>query len=176
MHGAVVYDEQPLDFSTSWTQRKRWMAGIWYCTRRYTFKLFGYAIKNHSIGALDVGMYTCMFLSGIIGMIICVWDAVNIGLSSGIWASLTFLFWAAVIAIVVQIAFAFAAVHSEGKDVKKCIPGCLLCPVFNATTILLCGRAILKPNTSWVPIKHTRNIDMGYIIDQEQKEDSKEKK
>lgn len=168
VHGAVVYDEQPLKFSTSWTQRKRWMAGIWYCTRHYTPKLLMYSIKNASLGAFDVCMYTFMFLSGIIGMLICVWDAVKIWLSSGIWPSAQFLLWAAVIAIVVQVVFAFITVHSERKDIKKCILGCLLCPLFNATTVLLSARAIIFPNTTWVPIKHTRNIDLGYIIDQEE--------
>ncbi len=169
VHGAIVYDEQPLEFSTSWTQRKRWMAGIWYCTRHYSLKLFAYAIKNLNLGAFDVGMYTCMFLSGIIGMTVCIWDFINIWIASGVWPATQFLLWAAFIAIVVQIAFAFAVVHSEGKDMKKCIPGCLLCPLFNATTVLLSARAIIMPNATWVPIKHTRNIDLGYIIDQEDK-------
>lgn len=173
VHGAIVYDEQPLDFKTSWIQRKRWMAGIWYCTRKYTPRLFMYALKNKSIGALDVCMYTFMFLSGIVGIAICIWDAINIWLSSGAMPSIQFLLWAMLIAIVVQIVFAFIAVHSERKDVKKCIPGCLLCPLFNATTLLLCARAIIKPSTTWVPIQHTRNIDMGYIIDQENKNDNK---
>lgn len=53
---AIVYDEQPKKFSTSWKQRVRWCKGYFHILGRYGAKLFGKACR---------GSFTCfdMFMN-----------------------------------------------------------------------------------------------------------------
>ena len=43
---AIVYDEQPVGFKQSWSQRSRWTVGHIQCMKTYTKDLV-YAIKEH---------------------------------------------------------------------------------------------------------------------------------
>lgn len=54
---AVVYDEQPLHFMQSYTQRKRWILGIFQCLARYAAPLAKSFIATGKLQYLDTLIY-----------------------------------------------------------------------------------------------------------------------
>ena len=54
---AIVYDEQPVGFKQSWSQRSRWTVGHMQCIKEYTKKLL-LAVKDHkSLMNIDGVLY-----------------------------------------------------------------------------------------------------------------------
>jgi len=53
---AMVYDEQPTDFSQSWSQRKRWSKGNIKCSLKYFPKLLKRFFRTGEFSALDMAM------------------------------------------------------------------------------------------------------------------------
>ena len=55
-HDAVFYDEQPVTFKQSWTQRMRWAKGFLQVYRNYGFGLFKGMFKGNSFSCYDMTM------------------------------------------------------------------------------------------------------------------------
>ena len=53
---AILYDEQPTDFATSWWQRIRWCRGYLQILKRYSFKLIGAFLKGKGFSNYDMLM------------------------------------------------------------------------------------------------------------------------
>lgn len=53
---AVLYDEQPVDFKTSWNQRLRWSKGFYQVMRNYGFKLLKGCFKGKKFQCFDMLM------------------------------------------------------------------------------------------------------------------------
>lgn len=63
---AITYDEQPLSFSASWKQRKRWSVGTIQCMNKYSGKLIKTWLKEGIPQAFDMGLF---FLAPIIQVV-----------------------------------------------------------------------------------------------------------
>ena len=56
---AITYDEQPLTFSQSWKQRKRWSTGIIQCMTRYFLPLARSALRGRRLSVDALILYLC---------------------------------------------------------------------------------------------------------------------
>lgn len=56
-HNAILYDEKPVDFKTTWKQRIRWMIGHVNCSINQGWDALKSAIKNRSFLQFDIWMY-----------------------------------------------------------------------------------------------------------------------
>ena len=54
---AIVYDEQPVGFKQSWTQRSRWTVGHMQCLKEYTKPLAEAVVKNKTVMNFDGLLY-----------------------------------------------------------------------------------------------------------------------
>ena len=54
---AIVYDEQPVKFKQSWTQRSRWTVGHLQCMKYYTNDLAKGVIENRTLMNFDGLLY-----------------------------------------------------------------------------------------------------------------------
>ncbi|MEG0872668.1 MAG: glycosyltransferase family 2 protein [Clostridia bacterium] len=54
---AITYDEQPLTFSQSWKQRKRWSIGTIQCLFKYFNPLIKNGIKNKTPQCMDMALF-----------------------------------------------------------------------------------------------------------------------
>ena len=68
---AIVYDEQPITFSQSWNQRRRWTTGSLQSFCQYHRKLMSYAVLHRSRAALDMYITFLTPLTQLAGIILC---------------------------------------------------------------------------------------------------------
>jgi len=81
---AVLYDEQPVKFSQSWSQRMRWAKGYIHVFKKYGFKLTEAILKNRSFSCFDMIMNTMpAIILSVIGGIINISGAIFSLLNGG---------------------------------------------------------------------------------------------
>ena len=170
---AVFYDEQPLTFAASWTQRMRWTKGFYQVFFSYVGDLF------HGMGKGRFGSYD-MLMTIAPGMILTLLSAfVNStylvigGLSHGFLAtsnelamcvgSLVMTFTSM---YVVFFILAIITTVSERKNIRcrperrwRIVTNLFTFPVFMMSYIPITVAALFK-KVEWVPTKHTVSISM----------------
>ena len=159
---AILYDEQPTDFMTSWWQRKRWCRGYLQILKRYTFKLIGAFFKGKGFSNYDMlmAMSPAFFISvaavavNILGLILTlILDPhafFGSLLSSVVLGAGSYLLFALV---------ALITVLTENKRIHATtwqkISSVLTFPIFMATYIPIAAASLFS-GTDWKPIKHNR--------------------
>lgn len=80
---AMLYDEQPTDFSQSWTQRLRWAKGFLQVFRKYGLRLIRSIVTRRSFASYDITMTILPALFLTLAGILCSIGALVIGLLVG---------------------------------------------------------------------------------------------
>ncbi len=156
---AIVYDEQPVGFKQSWSQRSRWTVGHIQCLKEYT-KPLAVAVKdNKTVMNFDGLLYMLgsipMF---VLTLVLLVLNFV-IYLTNGM--STTELLWNAVRYLVptflLPIFTGIMIMLIDKKPIKPMIKGLLLYPLFLGSWLLINFKCLFKRNIKWEKIEH--NID-----------------
>ena len=158
---AILYDEQPTSFKTSWWQRKRWCRGYLQILRRYTKKLIGAFLSGKGFSNYDMlmAMSPAFFIS--MGAAV-----INIVALAAILIFETAAFGSAVLSTLLMLASSYLlfaipvalfTVISEWKRIHtttaKKLWSVVTFPVFMATYIPIAA-ASLFGKVEWKPIKH----------------------
>ncbi len=160
---AIVYDEQPVGFKQSWSQRSRWTVGHIQCMGEYTKKL-ALAVKEHKTvmnfdGLLYIVGSIPMFIITILLLL------VNAGLYLGKGLTGTELLWNYARYIVptffLPILTAILIMKIEHKEVKPMAKGLLCYPLFLGSWLAINFKCLFKRNTKWEKIEHVRNIKIN---------------
>ena len=160
---AIVYDEQPVGFKQSWSQRSRWTVGHIQCMGEYTKKL-ALAVKEHKTvmnfdGLLYIVGSIPMFIITILLLL------VNAGLYLGKGLTGTELLWNYARYIVptffLPILTAILIMKIEHKEVKQMAKGLLCYPLFLGSWLAINFKCLFKRNTKWEKIEHVRNIKIN---------------
>ena len=160
---AIVYDEQPVGFKQSWSQRSRWTVGHIQCMGEYTKKL-ALAVKEHKTvmnfdGLLYIVGSIPMFIITILLLL------VNAGLYLGKGLTGTELLWNYARYIVptffLPILTAILIMKIEHKEVKPMAKGLLCYPLFLGSWLDINFKCLFKRNTKWEKIEHVRNIQIN---------------
>ncbi len=158
---AKVYDEQPLGFKQSWTQRTRWSVGHIQCFKYYVKDLAKSVVRNKKLMNLDgllylMGMPILIVTLGLLG--------VNLAIYLGDGMTITGLIWnyAKYIAATFLLPplTGIVTLILDKRPVKPMIKGILCYPIFMGSWILINIKALIKPDTSWEKIEHVRDIKM----------------
>ena len=164
---AILYDEQPTDFKTSWWQRKRWCRGYLQILRRYTFKLLGAFFRGRGFSNYDMlmAMSPAFFISLAATVINIVCLALVLILEPA-------SFGAAILSVALMLLGSYLlfaipvglfTVISEWKRIHttaaKKIWSVFTFPIFMATYIPIAA-ASLFGKVEWKPIKHNPIDDM----------------
>lgn len=162
---AILYDEQPTDFMTSWWQRKRWCRGYLQVLRRYSLKLVAAFFKGRGFSNYDMlmAMSPAFFISvaavatNIVGLIATLIFHPQAFLSS--------LLGSLVMGVASYLLFAFLAlltVLTERQRIRATVwqrvVSVLTFPIFMATYIPIAAVSMFS-GTDWKPIKHNRADD-----------------
>lgn len=156
---AIVYDEQPVGFKQSWSQRSRWTVGHIQCLKEYT-KPLAVAVKdNKTVMNFDGLLYMLgsipMF---VLTLVLLVLNFV-IYLTNGM--STTELLWNAVRYLVptflLPIFTGIMIMLIDKKPIKPMIKGLLLYPLFLGSWLLINFKCLFKRNIKWEKIEH--NVD-----------------
>ncbi len=161
---AKVYDEQPIGFKQSWSQRSRWTVGHLQCMKYYTTDL-AKSVKEHKslmnfdglLYILGIPMMLLTFL--LLGVNLAIYlvngmtfiDLIN-NYSRYLFA--TFL---------MPIAIAVLIMVLDKRPIKPMLKGLILYPIFMGSWILINLKCIIRPNTKWEKINHVRDVKINEI-------------
>lgn len=161
MPKARVYDEQPITFRDSATQRRRWTAGSLQNTRRYAWRL----LSKRTPCSLDIGcLFTCnlMNYAGLVSAVLTavrLWPLVRtrpaaaLALGAGYLAAM----WLAL------AACAAAMLKWEGRLCRQSVPTVLLFPLFVLSWGPINLYAALTPPPQWRMVRHTRGVTLDEV-------------
>ena len=156
---AIVYDEQPVGFKQSWSQRSRWTIGHIQCLQEYT-KPLAVAVKDNKtvmnfdgllymLGSIPMFVFTLLLL--ILNFVIFLTGGMPVkellinGLNYVIPTFLLPIFTGLMIMII------------DKKPIKPMIKGLALYPLFLGSWLLINFKCLFKRNTKWEKIEH--NVD-----------------
>ena len=170
---AIVYDEQPVGFKQSWSQRSRWTVGHMQCIKEYTKKLAVAAKENKTMMNFDGFLY----IVGSIPMFVI--TLVLLGTNFLMYAGdgmseyelyiniLKFL----IPTFLLPIGIGVLTMLLDRRPVKPMLKGLLCYPIFMGTWLLINFKCLFKRDTNWEKINHIRNIKIG-PIDEEKEQDT----
>lgn len=156
---AIVYDEQPVGFKQSWTQRERWTVGHMQCLKEYTKPLASAVVKNKSVMNFDGLLYmlgTAPML--ILTMVLVVLNFII--LFQGEITMTDFLVQALgyVVPTVLILPFmGMVVMYLEKKPIRPMIKGLVLYPVFMGSWLLINIKCLFVRNTEWKKIDHVND-------------------
>lgn len=162
---AIVYDEQPVKFKQSWTQRTRWTVGHIQCMREYT-KLLATAVKEKKTlmnfdGLLYIlGSIPMFILTIVILLLNFVIYFANGMTSIELFVSvlrylLPTFFLPILVAILIMIL--------DRKPIKPMWKGLICYPIFLGSWLLINFKCLFKRETSWEKIEHVRDIKINDV-------------
>ncbi|MBR0350645.1 MAG: glycosyltransferase family 2 protein [Clostridia bacterium] len=170
---AIVYDEQPVGFKQSWSQRSRWTVGHIQCLARYT-KALAVAIKeNKTFMNFDGLLYIIGTLPMFVATLIVILANFIIFLAEGMTGmqfAITILQYL-VPAILLPILTAIITMAIDKRPIKPMIKGLVFYPIFLGTWMVINFKCLFKRNTKWEKINHVRSIKISDV----KKDDETEK-
>ena len=160
---AIVYDEQPVGFKQSWSQRSRWTVGHIQCLKEYT-KPLAVAVKDNKtimnfdgllymLGSIPMFVLTLLLL--VLNVVIFLVDGMTV----------TELLFNAVRYIVptffLPIFTGIMIMIIDKKPIRPMIKGLLLYPLFLGSWLLINFKCLFKRETSWEKIEHNVSKSIG---------------
>ena len=162
---AIVYDEQPVGFKQSWSQRSRWTVGHMQCIKEYTKQLAVAAKEKKTMMNFDGLLY----IVGSIPMFILtlVLLATNFLMYAGkgmtevelVINILRYL----IPTFLLPIGTALIVMALDRRPIKPMIKGLLCYPLFMGSWLLINFKCLFKRETTWEKINHVRNIKIAEV-------------
>lgn len=162
---AIVYDEQPVGFKQSWSQRSRWTVGHMQCIQNYT-KDLATATKEHKTLMNFDGL---LYIVGSIPMFVLtlVLLAINfimfIGNGITAWELLENILRYLIPTFLLPIGTAILIMVLDRKPIKPMWKGLVCYPLFLGSWLLINFKCLFKRDTSWEKIEHVRDIKINDV-------------
>lgn len=161
---AIVYDEQPVSFSQSWSQRSRWTVGHLQCMKHYTKKLANGVKENKTLMNFDgllymfgIPMMILTFL--LLGVNTLMYVGAEMEFADLIWNYARYL----IATFLLPIGTATIVMLLDKRDIKSMAWGLLCYPIFMGSWILINIKCLIKPNTKWEKIEHVRDVKINEV-------------
>ena len=163
---AVVYDEQPVHFAQSWSQRERWSVGHLQCMKHYTKDLAEGVKKHKTLMNFDGLLYMfgipMMILTFILlGINTLLYFGNEMTFSELIWNYVRYL----IATFILPIGTATVVMLLDKRNIKSMIFGLICYPLFLGSWILINIKCLIKPNTSWEKIEHVKSVNINEMSD-----------
>ena len=162
---AIVYDEQPVGFKQSWSQRSRWTVGHMQCIQNYTKDLAIATKEKKTLMNFDGFLY----IIGSIPMFILTLVLLSINfimyLGNGITTTelLVNILRYLIPTFLLPIGTAILIMILDKKPIKPMIKGLLCYPLFLGSWLLINFKCLFKRETNWDKIEHVRNIKINEV-------------
>ena len=161
---AIVYDEQPITFKQSWTQRSRWTVGHLQCMKHYTKDLAEGVAKHKTLMNFDGLLY--MF-----GIPVMLVTLLLLGVNTLLFMGNEMTTFDLVVSyakylastFIVPIMISIVIMKLDKRDIKPMWFGLLCYPLFMGSWILINLKCIINPNTKWEKINHVRDIKIREV-------------
>ena len=162
---AIVYDEQPVGFKQSWSQRTRWTVGHIQCMETYTKDLATAVKKNKTLMNFDGLLYIVgsipMFVLTIGILILNLILFLGNGITT-IDLVLNYLRYI-IPTFLLPIFTAVLIMKIENKPIKPMLKGLILYPLFLGSWLVINFKCLFKRETTWEKIEHVRDIKINEI-------------
>lgn len=168
---AVLYDEQPVSFSQSWKQRKRWAKGYWQVLSMYGKSLLAGIFKG-KFSCFDMAMSIMpATILTTIGIIINLYIlATNIFIASGTDKVLLSLFQSVGSLYITLFFLGLITTVTEWKRIYCSaffkILYLFTFPIFMLTYIPICISSFFT-KVEWSRIEHTKNVEISEFLPDE---------
>ena len=162
---AIVYDEQPVGFKQSWSQRTRWTVGHIQCLKEYTLPLAA-AVKEHKtvmnfdgllymIGSIPMFVLTIILLTlNFVMYLFNGMSTLDLFINCLRYMLPTF---------VLPIFTAIVIMIMDKKPIKPMIKGLILYPLFLGSWLAINFKCLFKKETKWEKIEHVRDIKINEV-------------
>ncbi|MBS6347027.1 glycosyltransferase family 2 protein [Alloscardovia omnicolens] len=168
---AMFFDEQPVDFKTSWTQRVRWSKGYLEVFRYYGKVMLQWAIKERDFSAIDMTLMVCPFMvisliRFVLGIIYAVlgyisWFSISAGLTGWISSVLT-----SFVGMMLLAAFSgFVERDKLNITLPELMAYSLSFPIYMASYVPIAFVAIFS-KSQWKPIAHAGGSAAEQIMEE----------
>lgn len=166
---AIVYDEQPLGFKQSWSQRSRWTVGHMQCMKEYTKKLAVSVKENKTMLSIDGFLYIIGSIPMFILTIVLLASNFLIYAGDGMTQSelIMNVMKYLVPTFILPSLTAMFVMYIEGKPIKPMIKGLICYPLFMGSWLLINFKCLFKRETTWEKITHDRNIKINDVSEKE---------
>lgn len=144
---ALTYDEEPLSFSVSMRQRRRWSAGVQSVANRYTAKLL---FAAPSWLRLDLAVHINMIYAQLLALVPIIYGAVKMPFLSAVYTLLYSLAGFVAGGIVMGLLLSLTAKRNPKKQWKAI----LMYPVYLASWYPLHFWALFAKPKAWKHIPH----------------------
>ena len=162
---AIVYDEQPVKFKPSWSQRSRWTIGHIQCLQEYTKPLAKAAKDNKTLMNFDGLLYMLgsipMFIITILLLVLNAVSYLFKGMTTAdfIVNILRYIIPTFILPIIVAIVIMVI----DKKPVKKMWKGLLMYPIFLGSWLIINFKCLFKRDTTWEKIEHVRDVKINDV-------------
>ena len=162
---AIVYDEQPVTFKASWSQRSRWTVGHIQCMKIYTKDLAKAVVKNKTPMNFDGLLYIVGSIPMFIASLLLVFSNFIIYLGSSMTAFelLINILRYIVPTFLLPIGSAVLTMLLEKKPIKPMLKWFAYYPLFIGSWLVINFKCLFKRNTEWEKIEHVRDIKIKEI-------------
>ena len=160
---AIVYDEQPVGFKQSWSQRSRWTVGHMQCIKEYTKDLAIATKENKTMMNFDGLLYIVgsipMFIITIVLLLTNFLMYAGDGMTQAelIENIIKYL----VPTFLLPIGTAVIAMFLDKRPIKPMLKGLACYPLFMGSWLLINFKCLFKRNTTWEKINHVRDIKIA---------------
>ena len=161
---AIVYDEQPVGFKQSWSQRSRWTVGHLQCMKHYTKDLAKGVVDNKTLMNFDgllymfgIPMMILTFL--LLGVNTLLYLGAEMTLGELIANYARYL----IATFILPVLTGTAIMALDKREIKPMIFGILCYPLFLGSWILINIKCLIKPDTKWEKIEHVRDINIAEV-------------
>ena len=160
---AIVYDEQPVGFKQSCSQRSRWTVGHIQCMGEYTKKLALAVKENKTVMNFDGLLYIVGSIPMFIITLLLLLVNAGLYLGKGLTGMELIMNYARYIipTFFLPILTAILIMKIEHKKVKPMAKGLLCYPLFLGSWLVINFKCLFKRNLKWEKIEHVRNIKIN---------------
>lgn len=161
---AIVYDEQPITFMQSWSQRSRWSVGHLQCMKHYTKDLAKGVVEHKTLMNFDGLLYMFGMPIMVLTLLLLVINTLlfvgnemtTVDLIGNFVRYLASTF-------IMPIIIAIVILKLDKRDIKSMWFGLLCYPLFMGSWILINIKCLINPNTKWEKINHVRDIKIREV-------------
>ena len=162
---AIVYDEQPVGFKQSWSQRSRWTVGHIQCISKYTKPLAQATKENKTLMNFDGFLYIIGSIPMFVLTLVLLLTNFLIYAGEGMTTVqlIDSIARYAIPTFLLPIFTAMIVMALDKRPIKPMAKGLLCYPLFLGSWLLINFKCLFKRETTWEKIEHVRNIKINEV-------------
>ena len=163
---AIVYDEQPIGFKQSWSQRSRWTVGHIQCMQHYTKDLANGVKEYKTLMNFDgllymMGIPMMLLTFGLLGVNTLLYLGSEMTLFELVSNYARYL----IATFILPVLTGTAIMALDKRPIKPMLKAICAYPLFLGSWILINIKCLIKPDTKWEKIEHVRSVEISEVAE-----------